>query len=806
MQKTNGILKRIILCFVAVIMCLSPVLLSGCVPINPDNSGGSSSGAGGSGGSGDSGQGSGQGGSGSEGGSGSGQGGSGSESGSSAGELEAANYLSNYKITYRPSDEDDVKEFMLDVKKQTNEVAFDIMRSLYAEYGFAINNASLAGNSLSVLTITIDANGTYTQKYVDVLQDSLLSKTNPLFSSSIKVIDPTDPLLERPLFNYDIEQYYAKYFNHSKAIFEDYNLDGTPLSWRWNGGLTGSEVAFVDAFDAFVNNLVYRKKLELALLLIACGYDISPTGTNHNAYTTNCATIDSLRAQYADNVDFYEACDQYVFEKYIKLIDHSGFTSSEINSIAQFIQDEIIGTSLVDIDNTRFVNVVAYKGGLENIFHSIDEFEGASWYNKYKKFVGEETFASIFDDGTVDALRTAEFYSSTSFSGLDAATQAVAEDLNNLTRAVQQMIVCQAQDFVQDADNQITKHSSVSIGGLTGQHLTSAREQLFHRFIDTGSNNIVCAQSWDVQANKNKNDEVYTADFWDLNGDNNTTYVVSETYGIPTQTLFIFSVRKQYFKNYCNTAYKIARQTTKAVADAEYKQNYKAETGLDFGFDIKYPVICASFYADYDNSEVLINENGVMNMTTGYRRYQNVVIMPKQTFNLDEFCLFVTRKPDASGVVQDFDLTMYVRYYDAASNSFATWSQGGKETEFYDCGSIKVNPVTQIYDIDEPVYVDSKTILSTAKINGAEKGNGTLSGFANLPQSNSSNPTLISKHNNSSSFYNFVDLPNGKKAVVYNPSGIEENQRTSYLELIFSTGNENYFQFCLMPTEVSEAN
>lgn len=734
-------------------MFLSPVLLAGCSGTGVGSVGGSDSSSGDSSG-------------------GSSSGGSSSDIGST--DMPGTNYLSNYKISYRPSEDDDISDFIIDVKKQTNQVAFDLMKTLFAEYGRQINQNTITNNA-EILTITIDTNGQYKQEYIKVNQlanGDILKSTNPLFSQDVSIGRQT---------LYDVYAHYGKYFNHENAIFCDYDLNDNLLKWNWNGGLSNnSAIPLDDGLNFFVNNVVYRKKLELALLLITAGYDITPTGNNYSAYTDGAELIEDLRVQYTNNVEFYNAVDEYVFNRYYKIIDHSGYTDGEVSSIASFIQNEIIGTSLVALDNTRFINVAVVQGYGENYLFNLSNYSSQNWYLKYNKFLNEESFASYFVRNGNEEIDGRQFYDD--YFANSSISQDEIDQINASTNYAHQVFALQAKNFQTQSVNQITNQV-----GLVDKDLnplsTTEIDVIYDFFIDTNA------------------DGQFTADFWDIDGDGNTTNVLSEKSG--THTIFIFSIRKQYFKNYTNTAYKIACEIARAPQDNSQKLTYGQMYNSGFDYEFKYPIIPASFFADYVNDEILLNDNGIMNMPTGYRRYQNVVVMPKQTFNFDEFYLFFARQPDATGVTKDFQLTVYLRYYDAKTNSFATWGNGESETQFYSVETVKVAAATNIYDLEEPASINLHNILSTAKINGQAKGNSTLYGFSNLPASNSKNPTMITKDSQGAKMYQFVDLPSGHKSITYSSNYLAEQDRTSYLEILFATDSNNTFQFALLPSEAN---
>lgn len=109
----------------------------------------------------------------------------------------------------------------------------------------------------------------------------------------------------------------------------------------------------------------------------------------------------------------------------------------------------------------------------------------------------------------------------------------------------------------------------------------------------------------------------------------------------------------------------------------------------------------------------------------------------------------------------------------------------------------------ELYEISDPLGINLKQILSSAKINGHQKGNCTLYKFNNLPPNSANNPTLITEDANAAKMFDFVDLPNGQRTVTYNCSYLAEESRTSYLELLFATDAGNNFQFALLPTEAN---
>ncbi|MGN1222071.1 MAG: hypothetical protein ACI4TT_02420, partial [Christensenellales bacterium] len=357
------------------------------------------------------------------------------------------------------------------------------------------------------------------------------------------------------------------------------------------------------------------------------------------------------------------------------------------------------------------------------------------------------------------------------------------KEIDNSNYMANRFVVLQAKEFKNATGNEVTLENAQNV----------SMPYLDNSSIGKAQKNHIWRKLIDVNA-----DGQFTADYWDFDNDGNTNYVLSEVVG--NETWFLFSVRKQYFKNYTNTVYEIAKNLVRAPENSDNTISYAQR---QFNYDLKYPIVPASFFADYVNDDILLNENGIMNMPTGYKRYQSVVVMPKKTFNFEEFYMFLTRQVDTTGTTQDFDVTIFLRYYDATTNSFATWGGDGGDSQFYNCGTVRVTQASELYEIDDPICINSLEILSSAKINGTEKGNCTLQAFSNLPSGNAKNPTMITKNSEGAKMFKFVDLPNGQKTVTYSSDYLSAENRTSYMELLFATDNNNNFQFAILPTEVN---
>lgn len=775
MQKTKSMFKKICTCLLVLVMSLSPILFAGCAQ-TPSNSSGSTGGNSSSGGGSSSGD------------SSSSSNPSGSSS-SSLGLYDAKDYFQNYKIAYGLESDDEKSEFMMDIKQQTNEVAFDILKKLYAQYGGVVDRNFARDNS--VVNVTINNSGEYQCEVISLSSDAMISSTSPLFYNDISIKSSNN---ENLLF-YDGLSNYAKYFTHENAISNDsVDADGNILHWNWGLDITQIESGFVRtaSYTNFINNMVYRKKLEFAILLITSGHNITPTGEHYQIYISGAELIENLGQQYLPSdkskitnesstsgiLEFYNQVDEQLFNNYYKLIDHSGYTNSEVSAISMFVCDEIIGTSLVSIDQTRFVNVVAKQG--QHAYDTILYFDSSI---NTTRFLNDETILTVFDYGNQDVSLSPRSF--TGYSHDDSYENAVLPNGLTTSEASQiDEIMYYAQLLIIYAGGQqltnVSGNSNYILYDGTVEYLD---EQIFNKFYDLDG------------------DGIFNSDVNDINNDGNTQSLL--TYGNDTA----FSIRKQYFKNYLNTSEKIVDDILNALADEAYKQAYKQSTGKDYPFEKKYPVIPASYFADYDNDDMLFNNQGdICHMYSGFRSYQNMVLMPKQQVNLEECAIFFIRQNNSfsEGTNKNFGIKVFARYYDANSNSFAKWSTANGETEFYDLGTQTIS-----WAQNAPgaiLQINSKQILSNAKINGTAKGNSILDAFPAVDFEDIHQPVLLTKYGESAKLYNFVELPTGEKVVCYTAQSLPAEERTSYFEIIFCAEDSNSFQFCFAPTIFSKVN
>ena len=203
-------------------------------------------------------------------------------------------------------------------------------------------------------------------------------------------------------------------------------------------------------------------------------------------------------------------------------------------------------------------------------------------------------------------------------------------------------------------------------------------------------------------------------------------------------------------------------------------------------------------------------------MFSGYQNYQNMVLMPQKSVQLESGALFITRDlasgevQDASGMADgsgDFDISIYLRYYDADSQSFATWDAVGGTSQFYPLGTKTIT--YQSYKSDDniknivPITLDFsiKDILASATTTTGS-ASCVLNPFADTTKISLHKSTLITKQNYGY-LYGFVNTPDGNKVVCYN--GKAENS-PSYLEIVFSSNASSKFQFCFYPTVAYKVN
>lgn len=824
MQTLKRNFKKILVCLLTVIMCLSPILLAGCSSTN--DPGGSTTG-GGSGGSG-SGSGSGSGGGSSGGGSsGGGSSGGGSSGGGEQEEYDPKDYFSGYKFSYRPASGNE-KQFIIDVRNQNYQFTLEVMEELYYTYGHAINSGFQI--RADVIACDDDGNVVVTQHGKDVFENG----TNPRYSKNyflnlkkiydqkqgvhiqftnkgvLQIIDPNN---RKVLVEYDPNAEYGQYFSYENAIYKDSPRIGEKsddysqevgnediesiesvaeenLTYRrWQMSI--AESSNLDALDKayaaknFLNNHRFRAKIQFAITLITAGYDISPSGNGKDVYKNGCKYIDeafkntSSASTSEEKVDvdgvkialrndaeiktFYENIEENLLAQYEKWVDHSGFTASEQQQIANYVCDYVIGTNLVKRDNNRFVNVYTSTDG-----HVYPISKDNYLQEKYTRFLTDDNLFTSFLKYSANGI-----YDENKVDSEVGLFEYRINDAGELTYSLQQFmqyLIFAVQNDSRDPDYELNKDFKFSAPII---NVPEIGNQLF--------------EVYDLDC-----DGVYHGDKYDANGDGSTTKFITENAGSTSVgTVMLYSLRLQFFKNYANTALDIVTSLAEKTTQVENSDG-------EMESELVYPRIPACDYANYSCGDLLANDDKssenygeLFHMKAGYQNYQNMVLMPKKNVTLNS--MWVSFKSNRDSSDAGFSIVVYARYYDATTNSYATWTQNGEETQFYNCGSQTVkNYDNGDFDFLE---IDTESILSSAKIDGKEKGNAVLSPFVNPKGMETYYETqIITRFSTGGKYYEYIELPDGNRVCVFNETKVPKSQKSSYFELIFSTGLANAYQ------------
>lgn len=817
MQTLKRNFKKILVCLLMVIKFLSPILLAGCSSTKDPGGSTSVSGSGGSGS-----------GSGSDSGSGSG----GSSGGGEQEEYDPKDYFAGYKFSYRPASGNE-KQFIIDVRNQNYQFTLEVMEELYETYGHAINMRSLGGYQIQADVIACDddgnvvvtpygksvfENGTnprYSKNYFlklkdiyDNMQGIHIEITN---TGVLQIVNPNNT--SSVLAQFDPNAEYGQYFSYENAIYKDSpRIGGKSDDYsqevgdediesiesvaeenrtyrRWQMSI--AEISNLDvigkacAAQNFLNNHRFRAKIQFAITLITAGYDISPSGNGRSVYENGCAYIDNAfdnpssastlvgkfdaeRVKIAfvnasEIKNFYEDIEENLFAQYEKWVDHSGFTASEQQQIANYVCDDVIGTNLVKRDNNRFVNVYTSTDG-----HVYPISKDNYLQEKYTRFLTDDNLFTSFLKYSANGI-----YDENKVDSEVGLFEYRINDAGELTYHLQQFmqyLIFAVQNDSRDPDYELNKDFKFSAPII---NVPEIGNQLF--------------EVYDLDC-----DGVYHGDKYDANGDGSTTkFITEDASSTSVGTVMIYSLRLQFFKNYANTVLDIVTSLAEKTTQVENSDG-------EMESELVYPRIPACAYANYSCGDLLANDDKsspnygeMFHMKAGYQNYQNMVFMPKKNVTLNS--MWVSFKSNRDSSDAGFNIVVYARYYDATTNSYATWTQNGEETQFYNCGS---QTVKNYYNDDfEFLEIDTESILSSAKIDGAEKGNAVLSPFVNpTGMETFYNTQIITRSSAGGKYYEYIELPNGNCVCVFNETKVPKSQKSSYFELIFSTGLANAYQ------------
>ena len=708
-------------------------------------------------------------------------------------------FFKNYRITYSPKDSINRSSFNEAIDSQNSSIATKIIGALENEYKSETNN---------VFADEIDCD-------------------------EIKVQDGSTNyyLIKQPKTNYvsDVNDVTVEYFSHQNAISTDVDqFDNVGwVSKNEDGGIK----------NTFANNI------KLAELIILAGYQLNEDGTGEfdNEYNSHLDANRNVR-----NDDLTE-----IYKK----IDHLGFTQSEMMQVQYFILNYVIGKNLVDLDNTRFVNAY-YDGGVARVVKN----------NTYNRFLTDETYAMAFEetslsysDGSLLEFDTIEDSSVSNRDKINSTIGLCEYVVSNLGYASLQGFELSTDpydgtryfDVNMDYDFS-TKNSGIGEGDkhstTDGEYLNSGLKQAFSSII---YQNLI---------KTNYRDTGFNANFWDIDEDGNllsgsgNSTVFANIGGIQRT---LFSVKLPYFKNYFNTTYKIVNEIIFGKATDQTKQDWLMSHTSEYPYKNEYPTVPFTLFADYTNGDMLFDgKSGCAKMFSGYQHYQSMVLMPKQAVEVEDGALFITRElaedeayhedgtTDGFG---DFEMTVYVRYYDSTTQSFAMWEgEDGTFSEFYVLSTLTIkyeafpenlnepdeddesdddleddeeDDLDEAEDNDEdfeddetgddnqfgsnftnitPNVVDFsvKDILKSAYNGGVQNETYLLDGFAEDSVLSKHKSTLVTKEKYGYLF-NYVDTPDGKQVVCFDGKGAGA---PSYIELIFSCPENAKFQFCFYPT------
>ena len=301
----------------------------------------------------------------------------------------------------------------------------------------------------------------------------------------------------------------------------------------------------------------------------------------------------------------------------------------------------------------------------------------------------------------------------------------------------------------------------------------------------------------------------FNANVWGYDQDKDGVADDVVKYKVGSQEYALFSVRLPGFKNYYNRVYFMVRDLLCAKVTDENRQSlddYWKDThpNMDhYPYSEVFPSVPFSYFDDFSSSAMLIDEetSEIVMKSSAYQSYQSFMVMPEQDVYLASAGIILMGPLDYDTEEIEMNLTVYIRYYAAETKSFALWNQNGETSEFYKVGDYTLH----VNDPDDPyILIDEDEctlddILSSAMIDGTEKGDCFLPAF---PQDEEvltgSDATLITK-DNYGYWFNYVSTPEGKQVVCFD--GKSANSQ-SYLEYIFYTESDLPFMFSFLPVIV----
>lgn len=564
----------------------------------------------------------------------------------------------------------------------------------------------------------------------------------------------------------------------------------------------------------------YEKKLILAITLVLQGYDVlNEDGINQefdNLYATQCNLLLNADGSIKDNDAFNNLANN---------VSHLGFTDRDNQQIENFVLHYVIGTDLVKEDDKKFVNCY-YDESSGNPEIKVAYFGGDNKYknSKFNKFLTDETYATGY---LVNSNNNLQFGLKSDLDGSDK------QSLQGLLYYAGYYLAS-----ITNNDNPSNVNSLV-IDSYIGDYDIEEGKVIANKVTDPSTMQSVASAIYD-NIIKMKVRDTFNANVWRYDKYGNIDSPDAGNLVVDEQEHVLFSVRLAGFKNFTSTVHQIVKNQTNSAPSSDDLQNWQDDYGYEYPFKddngnyIKYPNIPYTYFADYDNDDMLFDGvTGVAKMFSGFKCYQNMVLMPQSAVDVQDGAIFITRQlvedethyPDGSTDHSgDFEITVYARYYDAETKSFATWINPDtmESSQFYKIGTKVVEykeytmlvvdeEAMQNAQNDEDVqnatkkvlnYVPTtfnfsiKDILLSAEIYGVPKSTWTLDPFEDNKGLKLHNQQLVTKYNFGECFKEDV-TPEGNKVVVYDGKSVGSS---SYFELVFSCSINIPFQFCFYPT------
>ena len=694
-----------------------------------------------------------------------------------------ADYFKNYRITFKPG-ETERQKFNEEIIEQNNNITSSILHELYEEYGDE-GTALFSADALNPNSINID------DKYL-------------VYES------------ENSIAGY-VEDY-DTYFSHAEGIRNSLNNKEESVKWRFARKQdNGRELEEGDDIEEYFESDWCKNRMAIAEIMILSGEEVVNLETEE-PYAEFETTYNSYINRYL-NADG-SINDEEEFNALANSITHLGYTEQEVEQLKFFVLYYVIGIELVDADNTRFKN--CYYDGNSVV---ID--------NTYNRFLTDETYAT----GSVDG------------SNLEFTFDEVAIDNDKRMEG----LLYYAGEYLKAASlyNNFVNVRLISPSYLGNYNLWGnlestevlpensqpVAEAIYKSLIATEYRHTLTV---DEKTGQLVNKYNFNGNVWGY-GDYDDRVVIKVHEGDEEVERTLFSVRLPYFKNYYNTVHLIVSKLLSKEATEETKQAWiDSHDGEEYPYKEEYPSVPFTYFADYDNGDMLYDGSSATKMFSGYQSYQSMVLMPQQLVKLSKAAIFVIRErvedealypdgtTDHSG---DFDLTVYVRYYDARTQTFAKWIVNGEESEFY---VVETKTIDYEYsgtevisnngdetedqyitdpdevDVDESEHtlipnlkpttfeISVKDIMKSAIIDGVEVGDYTLEPFDDDTKLSLHNVELVTKEN-FGNYFKYVDTPDGNQVVCFDGKN-EYVLSQSYFEIVFSASQNTPFQFCFYPT------